>query len=204
VAGSLLGLLLIVVCAGAVALLTVNAGRRRAVLVVVRSVAAGALVERADVSATNASVDPVVHVVPVSEISRVVGRVASVNLVPGTLISFDQLSTGPRLPPGNAVVGLALKPGQLPSPLQPLDRVMLVQTVAAGGSGLSAQSGAAGGSAQPTSTVLVPSAQVYAIGQSADGQSTTVSVAVSSASAPAVAAASAADQISVVLLGGPG
>jgi hypothetical protein len=200
----LLGLLLIVTCACAVALLTVNAGRRSAVLVVVRSVAAGAVLERADVSETHVSVDPVVHVVPVSDISRVVGRVASVNLVPGTLLSFDQLSAGPRLPPGNAVVGLALKPGQAPSTLQPLDRVMLVQTVGATGSGPSAQSGAASGSAQPSSTVLVPSAQVYAIEQSADGQTTMVSVAVSSASAPAVAAASTTDQISVVLLGGPG
>jgi hypothetical protein len=203
-AGSLLGLLLIVVCAFGVALFTTNAGRHRLVLVVVRPVRAGALVQRADLGETRVSVDATVHVVNASDVNKVVGHQAGVNLAPGTLVSFDQLRTGPPLSAVDAVVGLALKPGQLPSTLQPLDRVMLVHTAGTAGSASPAESGAAPVSAPPSTTVLVPSAEVFAIDQASDLQTTIVSVVVPTSSAPAVAAASAADQISVALLGGTG
>jgi hypothetical protein len=201
----LLGLLLIVVCASAVAVFTAHAGHRKAVLMVVRPIKAGAVIETADVSETSVSVGAAVHVVPAADRSRVVGHVAAVNLVPGTLVSLDALATGPRLSAGDAVVGLALKPGQLPSELHPLDVVMVVRTGSASsteGSASPADSGAPRASSSSPGTVLVPSAQVYSVDQSADGQSTNVSVVVSRSAAPAIASASAAGEVGVVRVGG--
>jgi hypothetical protein len=203
--GTLLGLLLIVVCASGVAVFTASAGRRRAVLLVVRPVKVGAVIQDADVGETRVSVDTSVHVVPVADRSAVVGHVAAANLVPGTLVSLDALAAGPRLSARDAVVGLALKPGLLPSELHPLDVVMLVRTAgtaATDGGATPGNSGAPAVSGSLPGAVLVPNAQVFSVDQSTDGQTTDVSVIVSTAAAPAVASASAADEIGVVRVGG--
>jgi hypothetical protein len=201
----LLGLLLIVVCAAGVAVFAAHAGRRKAVLLIARPVKAGSVIETADVSETSVSVGAGVHVVSAADRSRVVGHVAAVNLVPGTLVSLEALATGPRLSAGDAVVGLALKPGQLPSELHPLDVVMVVRTASSSGtegSASPADSGASGASRSSPGTVLVPSAQVYSVDQSAEGQTTNVSVVVSRSAAPAIASASAAGEVAVVRVGG--
>jgi hypothetical protein len=203
--GALLGALLVVFCATAVGIYTANVGHRHPVLVVVRAVNAGTVIGNADLGEARISADPSVHAVPVSQRDRIVGRVAGVNLVPGTLVTTGQLARGPRLDAGQAVVGLALKAGQLPSGLRPLDPVMLVQTVGAGGTGVSGTgvsgTGVSGSGAGSSGTVLVPQATVDSIEPSADGQTTVVSVMVANWAAAAVAGAGARGEVSVVLLG---
>jgi hypothetical protein len=194
-AGALLGALLIVGCAAAVALYAANVGHRHAVLVVARPVKAGTAIRDADLGEARISNDPSIHTVAAGDRARVVGRVTAVNLIPGTLLSPGQLATGPRVDPGSAVVGLALKAGQFPAGLRPVDNVTLVRTTAPSDT---SPSSATNGS------VLADRAQIFSVDQAADGQTTIVSVIVPSALAPTVASASARAEISVVLLGGAG
>jgi len=202
VAGALVGVLVILVCAAGVALFTINAGHRRQVLVMARAVDAGTAIQPGDLTETRVASDSGVHVLAATARAQVVGRLAATNLVPGMLVSLDLLSNGSLVASGHAVVGLALKPGELPSRLRPLDQVMLVQTGAA--SSAPATATADGGAGAPSEIVLVARAQVFDVATAADGQTTIVSVVVTTDQAPVVASASARDQISVVLLGEPG
>jgi hypothetical protein len=200
-AGASLGLLLILLCAAGVAIFTVNAGHRRGVLVMTRAVAAGTAIQPGDLGETRVASDSGIHLLASSGRGRVVGRVAAVNLTPGMLVSLDLLSNGSLVSSGHAIVGLALKPGEMPSRLHALDHVMLVQTASAS-TGTSAADGA---TVSPAPIApLVARAQVFAVEAAADRQTTVVSVIVTTDQAPRVASASARDQISVVLLGDSG
>ncbi len=198
VAGVLLGLLLIVFSAVAVALYAANVGHRRAVLVVTRSVQAGSVIVSTDLGEVRISADPALHSIPSSQRDRIVGNVAAVSLVPGELVTSGQLSSGPRLAAGQAVVGLSLRPGQFPAGLRPPDQVMVVDAGPTAG-------GSASASAAPFSTaVLVPRAEVFSVDLAADGQTTVASIITSQSLAPEVVEAGAKGGVSLVLLGGPG
>jgi hypothetical protein len=194
----LLGLLLIVFSAVAVALYASSVGHRRAVLVVTRPVQAGSVIASADLGEVRISADPTLHSIPASQRDRIVGKAAAVTLVPGELVTFGELSSGPRLAAGQAVVGLSLRPGQFPASLRPPDQVMVVDT------GPMAE-GSASGSATPfTPTVLVGRAEVLSLDLAADGQTTVASIITSESLAPEVVEAGAKGGVSLVLLGGPG
>ncbi len=182
VAGALLGVVLIVFCAAAVGLYTARVGHRRAVLVVVRAVPAGTVIQSADIGEARLSADPSVRTVAAGQRNRVVGRVAAVNLVVGTLLTTGQLATTPRVDASQAVVGLALKPGQYPGGLRAQDRVMLIDTGPAGAT--PAAETAAG-------VVLTADAEVDASTTAPDGQTTLVSVVVPRPLAATVASAGA-------------
>jgi len=197
-AGVLLGLLLIVFSAVAVALYAANVGHRRAVLVVTRPVQAGSVIVSADLGEVRISADPALHTIPATQRDRVVGKAAAVSLVPGELVTSGQLSSGPRLAAGQAVIGLSLRPGQFPAGLRPPDRVMVVDTGATAG-------GSADTSATPFSpAVLVPGAEVFSVDVAADGQTTVASIITSQSLAPQVVEAGARGGVSLVLLGGAG
>jgi hypothetical protein len=194
----LLGLLLIVFSAVAVALYAANVGHRRAVLVVTRPVQAGSVIVSADLSEVRISADPALHTIPASHRDRIVGEVAAVSLVPGELVTSGQLSSGPRLAAGQAVVGLSLRPGQFPAGLRPPDQVTVVDTGPTAG-------GSAEASATPFSpAVLVPRAEVFSVDVAPDGQTTVASIITSQSLAPQVVEAGAKGGVSLVLLGGPG
>jgi hypothetical protein len=197
----LLGALLVLLCGTGVAVYASNAGHRHSVLVVVRPVSAGATIRPGDLGEARISADPQVHTVAAAGRSRIIGRTAAVNLVPGTLLTFGELSNGPVVGSGSGVVGLALKPGRLPSGLKSLDRVSLIETV---GGTSSVSSGSTLGSSTGSGSVLASEATVSSVAPSPDGQSTVVSVVVATDQAPAIAAAAARDEVTVVLLGGTG
>jgi hypothetical protein len=183
-----------------VAIFTINSGHRREVLVVARGVAAGSAIQPGDLAETRVGFDSGVHLVTATERAKVLGRIAAVNLVPGMLVSLDLMTNGSIVVPGHAVVGLALKPGQLPSRLRPLDNVMLIQTISAS-SGSSTPGGGSPEATPPAGAILVARAQVFAVDVSTDGQTTIVSVIVTTDQAPGLASASARGQVSLVLLG---
>jgi hypothetical protein len=192
VAGILLGVVLVAFCAAGVAAFTASLGHRRAVLVVVRPVSAGAAIRDGDLGEARLAPDPALRTVPAGQRSRMVGRVASVNLVAGTLLAEAELATGPQVDAAHAIVGLALKAGQFPTGLRPLDTVTVVETSPPSSLG------------PVDAAVLVDAAQVTATAAAADGQTTIVSVLVPRTVAPTVAGAAARGQISLVLLGGTG
>jgi hypothetical protein len=113
-------------------------------------------------------------------------------LVPGTLLAEAELATGPQADATHAIVGLALKAGQLPIGLRTLDAVTVIETSPSSSLG------------PVDASVLVDNAQVTATSEAADGQTTIVSVLVPRAAAPGVAGAAARGEVSLVLLGRAG
>ncbi len=189
------GVLLVVGFGLAAAVVQMRTAHRTAVLAVSRPVAIGQQIQPTDLSTVRISVDPALRPVRATEISSVVGHSAAVQLVPGSLVTQGAVADSSRLQKGKVVVGLALKPGQLPAgTLRVGDQVLLIST------GASSKS-ANGDSAADQGTVLVRQATVYGLGSAARSadSSSTISIVVDEADAPAVAAAGAAGQVSLVL-----
>lgn len=192
-----LALFLILACGGIGLALNLRAGQRVAVLAVARPVAAGHQITDEALGEARISLDPRLATLPASQRSQVVGQFAAVNLQPGMLLARGQFSARPVPASGQAVVGVAAKPGQMPAePLRASDRVMLIRTPAATGSPAPAPAGPA---EDATSAVLVPQAEVLDVRQ-LDSGDTVVSLVVRQAEAAVVSRAQALGQVSLVLL----
>ena len=192
----ILGVLLVTGCALAFGLVLLGSGQRQAVLAVARPVPAGQVLQPADLRVVRVSAGDGAELVPAGARARVVGRPAAVPLVPGALLSPAQLGQPAALPPGEALVALALRPGQFPPSLAPGARVLVASTGTAGGP-LPGEPGAASGEA------LVPEAVVRAVdppGGQGGGDATVVSVQVPQDRVLRVVAAAAAEQAALVLL----
>jgi hypothetical protein len=194
----LVGLLLVLVAGAAAAQLYLQVGGRTAVLAVARPVPAGHSITGQDLTEVRISVDPALRVVPASERSRVVGQIATVDLLPRSLLTREALAAASVPGPGQAIVGVALKPGQMPNDLKAGDRVMLVLTPPAGGASAAAPTGQG-----QTSRVLVDDAEVFDLRQAETDQATVASVLVAQDDAAAVARAQATGQVSLVLVAAP-
>jgi hypothetical protein len=192
----LVGLLLILVGAAVTAQLFLQVGGRTAVLAVARPVTAGHPITGQDLTEVRISVDPALRAVPASERSRVVGQVATVDLLPRSLLTREALATASVPGAGQAIVGVALKAGQMPSALKAGDHVMLVLTPPAGSGGTAAPPGPAG-------RVLVEDAEVFDLRQAETDQATVASVVVARGEAADVARAQATGQVSLVLVAAP-
>jgi SAF domain len=192
----LLGLLLVLVAGAAAAQLYLQVGGRTAVLAVARPVPAGHNITGQDLTEVRISVDPALRVVPASERSRVVGQIATVDLLPRSLLTREALAVASVPGAGQAIVGVALKPGQMPNDLKAGDRVMLVLTPPAGGGSTAAPTG-------ETGRVLVDDAEVFDLRQAETDQATVASVLVARDDAAAVARAQATGQVSLVLVAAP-
>ena len=71
--------------------------------------------------------------VAADRLDEVLGKRATVALVPGTLLTMEQLTDAPLLAPGRQQVALGLKPTQVPARrLQPGDPLLLVSTPRSG------------------------------------------------------------------------
>jgi hypothetical protein len=180
-----------------------RANHQIAVIAITRSVPPGERITANDLGSANVVVSGTVSPVPVSQARDVVGRFAAVALVPGSLLTMADVSNFHPLASGDAVVGIALKDGQLPSAgVEPGDQVMVVQT-GTPGTPAPATSTSSGG-ADTSTGVLVPSAKVYGVAypptNSSGATSELVSIEVSSTAAAEVSVAAAANQVSLVLL----
>lgn len=201
-----------------------------AVITVAQPVLQGQRITSGDLGEAHLTTSGALSPVPVAEARDVVGKVATVTLVPGSMLTMADVSASQPIKPGDAVVGIALKDGQLPSAgVEPGDEVMVVQTETPGspapdtpassptgvGATGSSQAGttssggsvpeasAAGSPGNPTG-VLVPDALVFGVASpgpnSSGSASELVSIEVSSTVAAAVSVAAASDQVSLVLL----
>jgi hypothetical protein len=164
---------------------------RPAEIAIAQGVVAGSVIHSSDLSVVRVSSDPGLDPIPASQASSVAGRVARVDLAPGTLLTSSEVGSAPLLAPGQVVVAVSLKGSQLPAALTPGEHVAVINT------GGSSQSGAAAG---PVS-VLVPDAAVFAVPSGPDSSGASqVSLTVDARSAPQIAGAAAAGQVSLVLL----
>jgi hypothetical protein len=120
---------LIATGAGLAVTSTLAAGHRVRVLAIGQPVAAGDIITDADLATARVASDP--HLAPISASRRtsVVGMHAAVDLRPGTLLTQADLTSEAIPGPGQAIVGAALKPGQLPAlPLARGDQVLVTGT----------------------------------------------------------------------------
>jgi hypothetical protein len=185
------GVLLVVGCALTFAVASARLGDRRAVLVVARTVPAGQVLDAGDLAVARVSVDPALRPLPSSARPEVVGRPAAVPLLAGTLLTAAALGPPSTLRPGEALVGVALKPGQFPPGLAAGARVLVAET----GPDPDAAAPAGGGPPPTVAATVVgvadPAAEV------AEGD-TVVALVLPAGGAPRVAAAGAAGRVVLV------
>jgi hypothetical protein len=189
-----LAVLLIVGGALVSAYLVTVSGQRVPVIRIARPVAAGQRVPLAALEETRISATGGLDTIPWKDRGRVAQTYATVNLVPGALLTNGMIGTDAAIAKGTVVVGLALKPGQLPAGgLRPGDRVALYA--------VAGENGQNGGTA---GAVLAPAATVFDVvrpGRSdVESDQVQVSVAVPTGQAAAVTQAASAGAVAVVVL----
>jgi hypothetical protein len=186
-----LGLVVIVMCVLATASIFSSTNNRTQVLTVRRAVPAGHTIGPDDLAVALVSVGGDVRTTPASALDRVVGHVAAVALVAGSLLVPDAVSAAARVPSDMAIVGASLKAGQYPASLTPGDEVRLVEIAAASG---------IGGSAAPIDRGR---ASVLDVARSHDSpDALAVSLLVPKAAATNVAGDGAAGRLSLVVVAG--
>ncbi|MGH9918190.1 MAG: SAF domain-containing protein, partial [Nitrososphaerales archaeon] len=178
------------------------------VLEITQPIAQGQVISANDLDIAKISLSANVSVVPASEAGSVIGRRVSIPLVAGALLAPKDLTTNGSPPPGNAIVGVAVKTGQLPAAgVDPGEAVDIVMTGSPGSPDTATGTGGTPGQALSTpngpGTILALDVLVtdVAYASAASGSDTVVvSLLVPRALAPAVASASAAGQAALVLV----
>ncbi|MGB7050681.1 MAG: SAF domain-containing protein [Acidimicrobiales bacterium] len=151
-----------------------SANHQTPVLVVTHTIQEGQELTATDLGQTPVATGSGVVTIPVGDAPEVLGKVASVTVMSGSLLTPGDVSSVPPITAGYAVVGLALKQGQLPAAgLGPGDEVMVIETGAPGsplGSfiGPSSPSSSADGSSPVTGS---PDEGASAEGASSSGSS---------------------------------
>jgi len=182
-----LAVILIIGLAAAFGWFYQSSGAKAPVLVVIAPVAAGHPVLRQDLSTIDVSGGVVA--VAGDHMDSVLGEIATVDLLPNTLLQRSMVTSADTLPSGDAQVGVALKGGQVPAEgLSPGDSVEIVALPDKGATG-----------AGQSASVLVSSAKVFAaVTDPAQVGGLLVTVTVPAASAVPVAQASGTGLVALV------
>jgi len=175
---------------GIAATTSIAAGHRAPVLALAHDVPIGAVLTAADLTTARVASDPALHPIPSSQRSWVIGQHASVTLVAGTLLTPSMLTPSSVPGPGQALVAVPVKPGELPARTVVAGDRLLAVTGVANGSGASPDPAA--GSAVPVTVADVGD-------PGADG-TVVVDVVVAQANAVMLARQAAAGQVALVLL----
>ncbi|AYG77978.1 hypothetical protein DWB77_00085 [Streptomyces hundungensis] len=171
-------------------------GQRTPVLVMARDVAAGTVIQDADLAEASVALDPALKAIGAGQRAEVVGKRAAFELLPGVLLAPGQITSRTLVRQDEQLVGLNLKPGQLPdSPLKPEDQVQVVFTGDSGG----AAPGRNGKPGQDSGPATVD-ARIVRVGakQDSTGQQV-IDVAVKSAGGPRLAAQAAAGTVALAV-----
>lgn len=179
------------------AVLFESSAHRTSVVVVARDVKIGSRITVRDLGEASIALDPAVRSVPAVQARHLVGQRAAVDLTRGSLLGPAQVTRKPLVGVGEQLVGVALKPGQLPATaLSPGQKVLVVSTPdpnAVAGSGKSSEDTDGG---TPSS---LP-ARVVTVGKPAPASgSVVVDVAVSAGDGPALAARAATGDVALVV-----
>lgn len=186
-----LALLLILGGALATTLLVLRSGDRVTAIQIVQQVGTGQRIPQTamrEVQIADTGIDYVAY----ADRVRVSENYARVTLLPGTLLTGKMVvSSSAELGPGKAQVGLALKPGQLPSTLLQGDRVQVIH-VSGRGEGTGTQS-----------RVLAQAALVHSVGTPGrNGVSGQVTIIVDATVSPTIAAYASNGEIALAELPG--
>lgn len=129
-----LGAALVVLAALLVAWALTQAAGRVQVVQVSNSVGAGDVIAAGDLTVAGVAFDTGVRgLVPAESLSELVGRVATIDLQPGTLLQTGMWSDAPELAEGEDAVGAVLAPGRFPSGLSRGDLAVAASIAAADG-----------------------------------------------------------------------
>ncbi|MBT2611455.1 SAF domain-containing protein [Streptomyces sp. ISL-87] len=180
------------------ALLFTASGERSSVLVVARDVQVGAAITDADLAPASLALDPAVKAVPVTRKAGIVGQRAAVALKAGSLLSPGQVTSVSLVKAGEQLVGVALKPSQLPaSRLAPGQKVLIVSTPDPAQAAAGATSGGKAG--EPAAPKTLP-ATVVAVGLAAPATGVAVvDVAVPASDGPTLAARVATGAVALII-----
>jgi len=132
--------------------LSLRAGSKTPVVVLTRTVPAGHVITRADVSTV--TVAGALKTVAAADLDAVVGRRVVVTVLAGALLQRSMLGAGGALEPGQAQVGLAVTSGQAPADGVQAGETVEVLQIPGSGTGT--------GPADPAH-VLVPAAPVWSV-----------------------------------------
>lgn len=172
------------------ATLTMQAGDRVPVLAVARTIEVGSVVTANDLTEARIPADPNLDPIPAQQIDSVVGKLAAVPLRPGTLLTRTELTATAAPAAGRQLLGVLLKPGQLPArPLTPGQPVLIVATPG---------QQPATGSDRPEAQAI-PATVVDVGGVTQDG-SVTVDVSVDAALGPVLARQAAGGNVAVIVV----
>lgn len=122
---ALLAVLLTVGSGLAFVVLWLNAGDRKPVLAAARHIAVGQEIQRDDIVVVRASVDSGIDPIPASQQDDIVGQIAAVDLVPGTLLLDDTVGNDDGLQPDQTEVAIPIPEEQAPQGLEPGDSVRI-------------------------------------------------------------------------------
>ncbi len=110
-----LGAALVVLASVLVGWALTQAADRVQVVQIAQSVQAGDVIAAADLTVADVAFDGQVQgLVPVASLDALVGRVATIDLLPGTLMQVGMWSDAPQLASGEEAVGALLAPGRYP------------------------------------------------------------------------------------------
>lgn len=111
-----------------------SASHTEQLLVVSHDLHRGEVIAATDLTSIGVAQTQVTRGIPVKDSAEVIGKVATVDLPSGSLVTGRSFAGSLNVPDGQALVGLWLKPSQLPAqPLIAGDHVMIVPVVAADG-----------------------------------------------------------------------
>jgi hypothetical protein len=181
----ILGAALMIVSALAAAVIYADAGEREAYLVVAKRVPAGQVIAADDFSETLAAIDGINTPVRASAMQSVVGRIATVDLLPGSLLSAAQVSDRAPDTATDAVIAARLDEGRAPTDLVVGDAVLLYEVPADGADADAVSAPVAG--------------RIVSIEAATDGSAVVASIAVSPNEARRAAVAAARGRLTVVL-----
>ena len=168
------------------------------VLVVAKSVPVGSVISDADLTTAQITTDPHLSPIFAADRSQVVGKIATVALSPGEMLTRAQIGTSDGFTSGQLLVALALKPGQFPARgLAPGQHVLIVATP--GMNGTSAASGSTSGNDSTAGSGIA--AVVAEVGsRDVTTQVTVADVRVPSADGVAAAQLASTGNLAVILL----
>lgn len=161
-----LGVLLVAGCALAAVAWQTLSDPSRAVLAVRNDIARGDIITSADLQAVEIATDDQVNLIASANAETMVGRIAQVDLATGTLLTVEMAADVAAIGDGQALVGLPVERGSLPSTsLRPGSQVDVILTpVDDDDASLRSTEGA----------VLVAGAQVSEVAGTATGNDRTV------------------------------
>ena len=189
------GVALAATCGTLAARVATSAGDRLPVLALSHDVAFGAPITSADLAVAKVARDPALSPLPASTRSRVIGEFASGDLKAGSLLTAAMLTTQQMPGPGEALVPVTFRAGQLPaSTLVAGERVQLVTTPQTNSADSTSGSSTANGTVRPATVLKVGAAE-------SDG-STTVDLLLSQADAAGVAIDAAAGRLTLIVAAG--